>query len=410
LGKALSEEGIMRICLDRTSGSGCRHDNSNDAQYCRQCGRSLRYALELHDPGTVVGHYRIGQVIGYGGFGAVYEAVGIQQPDRRVAIKETFDPEQVRSFQSEFATLHRLRHDHLPNYYEMFEAQGNGYLVMELVPGQSLADVLASRQGRPLVQSQVLGYAIQACEALAYLHSQKPVLIHRDIKPANIRLTPDGLIKLVDFGLLKQGDATTRSSRMGLTPAYAPLEQWGGTGSHTTPQTDLYSLGATLYHLLTGHAPPPATDRLTASTDPLRRPKEHNPNLAQHVSDALMRSLAIKPQDRYPDARAMQQALLTAAPIAAPPPPKPASVPTPRPAPMPPTPKPVPVPRPPRLPSRYKFEGGDKYLAIVQAPLPVLTPFGGWIGRGGASASGRARGPRTQEHARNLLARTSLSL
>jgi serine/threonine protein kinase len=271
---------------------------------------SLRYAMVLLNAGTIVGAYRVVNVIGYGGFGAVYEAEDTRT-GRAVALKETFDPSSTRSFQSEFAVLHQLNHDHLPHYYEMFEHQGNGYLVMELIPGQSLLDVLLRRQGQPLAEAQVMGYAIQICDALIYLHKQNPVLIHRDIKPANVRLTPEGLIKLVDFGLLKQGTDKTGRSRMGLTPAYAPLEQWGDTGLHTTPQSDIYSLGATLYHLLTGQSPHTVADRI-AMDDPLLTPCEINPRVSPHVSDAIMKALAVQPKNRFPDAVTFKQALVYA--------------------------------------------------------------------------------------------------
>ncbi len=271
---------------------------------------SLRYAMVLLNAGTIVGAYRVVNVIGYGGFGAVYEAEDTRT-GRAVALKETFDPSSTRSFQSEFAVLHQLNHDHLPHYYEMFEHQGNGYLVMELIPGQSLLDVLLRRQGQPLAEAQVMGYAIQICDALIYLHKQNPVLIHRDIKPANVRLTPDGLIKLVDFGLLKQGTDKTGRSRMGLTPAYAPLEQWGDTGLHTTPQSDIYSLGTTLYHLLTGESPHTVADRI-AMDDPLISPREINPRVSQHVSDAVMKALAVQPKNRFPDAVSFKRSLVYA--------------------------------------------------------------------------------------------------
>ncbi len=301
----------MLICHDRGTGTGCGAENTDTAKHCQKCGLSLRYALELHNPNTIVGAYRIVRVIGYGGFGAVYEAEDTRSGEH-VALKETFNPANIRSFQSEFNVLHRLDHDHLPRYYEMFEEQGNGYLVMELIPGQSLLDVLQRRGDKPLAEEQVLGYAIQICGALSYLHQQHPPLIHRDIKPANIRLTPDGLIKLVDFGLLKQGTDKTGSSRMGLTPHYAPLEQWG-VGMHTTPQSDLYSLGATLYHLITGQLPIPVTNRLSATNDPLLPPRDHNPRISPHVADAIMRAMEVHEQNRFADATAFKQALLSAA-------------------------------------------------------------------------------------------------
>ncbi len=180
----------MLICVDMMSGTGCGATNRDGAQRCAQCGRPLRYPLRLHNPGDVVGRYRIGRVLGHGGFGAVYQADDLNT-GAVVAVKETLDPDSIRNFQSEFAILRNLQHPNLPRYFEMFEEQGNGYLVMELVPGQSLEDVLDKQPGQPLIESQVLGYAVQICDALTYLHSQTPPILHRDIKPANVRLTPE---------------------------------------------------------------------------------------------------------------------------------------------------------------------------------------------------------------------------
>lgn len=296
----------MLICLDQRTGTGCGAHNREGAQYCHQCGKPLRFALQLYDPGSLIGHYRISGVLGHGGFGAVYQAEDTRRTGFQVALKETFDSDSIRSFQGEFDILSRLQHSHLPRYHEMFEADGNGYLAMELVPGQTLQDVL-TKQGGPLLESQVLGYALQICDALSYLHNQTPPIIHRDIKPANIRLTPEGLIKLVDFGLLKQGTAQTQSSRRGLTPTYAPMEQWSGG---TDPRTDIFSLGATLYHLLTGQTAPIATDRLGAATDPFASPRRLNPNLSPQVAEAVALAMALYPKDRPPEAATFKLALL----------------------------------------------------------------------------------------------------
>jgi serine/threonine protein kinase len=301
----------MLICIDQRTGTGCGYQSDNTAQVCARCGKSLRFALHLLDSGTVVGSYRVLRLIGHGGFGAVYEAESARQPEILVALKETFDTDSVRSFHSEFDTLSQLRHPNLPRYYEMFEANGNGYLVMEYVPGQSLEQILLKQQG-PLVESQVLGYAMQLCDVLTYLHTHVPPIIHRDIKPANIRLTPEGLIKLVDFGLLKQGTATTASSRRGLTPAYAPLEQWGAGGMHTDARSDIYSLGATFYHLLTGQAPPCATDRIAASTDPILQVPilQINRQLSKQIALAIMTAIELLPNRRYNDAIGFKEALI----------------------------------------------------------------------------------------------------
>jgi hypothetical protein len=300
----------MLICLDSRGGRRCATENRNSAQYCRRCGAPLRGALRLQDSEAQVGRYQIIRTLGHGGFGAVYEAEDGAEPGRMVAIKETFDPSSIRSFQGEFAILSALRHPNLPRYYEMFEEEGNGYLVMELVPGQSLQDVLEKQLGGPLLESQVLGFALQLCDVLSYLHAQHPPIIHRDIKPANIRLTPEGLIKLVDFGLLKQGVEATQNSRRGLTPSYAPIEQWGASEQHTGPRSDIYSVGATLYHLLTGEAPLTSAERASCTSDPLLRPRKRNSSLSHHVADAVTQAVALVQDQRFADAAELKRALM----------------------------------------------------------------------------------------------------
>lgn len=190
----------------------------------------------------------------------------------------------------------------------MFVEQGSGYLVMELIPGQNLDD-LQRALGGPLPENQVLGFALQLCDVVSYLHHQNPPIIHRDIKPANVRLTPNGLIKLVDFGLFKQGIDTTRSSRMGLTPAYAPAEQHPLAPGHTDKRSDIFSLGATLYHLLTGVLPISAFIRIQASTDPLPLLDRLNPQLSPHIVTAIAKAMSVKPEDRYSEVEAFRQAL-----------------------------------------------------------------------------------------------------
>lgn len=352
----------MLVCHDQRTGTGCGAVNQDNAQFCKQCGRALRFAVQLHNPGEVIGAYRIVRVIGHGGFGAVYEAQETAASARTVALKETFDPDQIQSYQAEFAVLARLQHPHLPRYDNVFTAGGNGYLVMELVPGQSLEEVL-KKQGGPLLEAQVLGYALQLCDALAYLHRQTPTILHRDIKPANVRLTPEGLIKLVDFGLVKEGGGTTRHSRRAVTPPYAPPEQWGIGGQHTDPRSDLYALGATLYHLLTGLEPPPATDRISVTPDPLLAPQYVNPSLSATVSDAIVQSMALAVNQRPADAAAFRRSLWgggTPAPGNAgprvssspPPPPSAPSAPTPTAAKISPAPFPIVQLPPPKQPSR----------------------------------------------------------
>lgn len=296
----------MIICLDQRTGRGCGAENPDGAERCGRCGQSLRYALHLHNPGTQVHQYHIMRIIGYGSFGAVYQAEDTRQPGVVVALKEAFNPDDILGFQRELDALQHIRHPNLPAYHEAFEANENGYLVMEFVPGQSLEDVQAKQQG-PLLESQVLGYALQICDVLHHLHSQQPPIIHRDIKPANIRLTPEGLIKLVDFGLLKLGSQQTASITRGGTPLYAALEQWSGG---TDARSDVYGLGATLYHLMTGKVPIAPADRVVDALDPLPLPRQVNPQLSSHVADAIARAMSLFQKDRYPDILSFKWALM----------------------------------------------------------------------------------------------------
>ncbi|NTV64750.1 MAG: protein kinase, partial [Oscillochloris sp.] len=292
----------MLICRDLRSGTGCGAQNPDNASVCAQCGRSLRYALALRNPNDRVTRYRIVRLIGHGGFGAVYEVEVVSRPGIRVTLKETFEPDSLATFEKEFAVLRDLRHDNLPRYFEVFEAGGSGFLVMELVPGQSLEDVLRKQSG-PVLEKLVLHYADQLCDVLGYLHNQNPPIMHRDVKPANIRLTPEGLIKLVDFGLFKQGTQTTRTERHRAgSLAYAPLEQWTGG---TDQRSDIYSLGATLYHLLTGRVPPAAGARSSTASDPLTPPRQVNPRISPLLETTILTAMNLDRAQRFPSIAAL---------------------------------------------------------------------------------------------------------
>ena len=299
----------MLICKD-----GCGTHNPDTASVCQHCQRNLRSALRLYNPGDRVRDYRVGQIIGWGGFGAVYKAEDTRTPGSRFALKESLDPSGMTSFQGEFAVLQQHPHPHLPKYEAMFVEQGSGYLVMEFIPGQSLEEVSAAAGG-PLEETQVLGFALQLCEVLDYLHRQNPPILHRDLKPANVRLTPSGLIKLVDFGLFKQGTDKVISSRLGLSPAYAPVEQHPLNPGHTDQRSDIYSLGATLYQLLTGTLPETSFDRIAAAHDPLVPPERLNPRLSRHMDTAIRTALNLAMQERYQDIASLRLALLGQAPV-----------------------------------------------------------------------------------------------
>lgn len=308
----------MRICRDLQTGKGCGTKNEDTAEQCGKCGLLLAHALRLYNPGDRIRHYRIVKVIGYGEYGAVYEAQAIIDPTVIVALKETLHPNYSNSFRREFEALRQVEHANLPRYYGSFTERRRGYLVMDLVPGQSLHEVLVQqkplpgKRREPLPESLVLGcYAMQLCEALRYLHGQEPAIIHRDIKPANVRVMPSGLVKLVDFGLLKQVGKETHPDIRGIgTKPYAPPEQYGGSGNSTDQRSDIYSLSAMLYHLLTGREPLSAAHRLGKTPDPLQPLRVHIPTISPHVDDAIMIGLSLSKHQRYGDIVMFKRALL----------------------------------------------------------------------------------------------------
>jgi tRNA A-37 threonylcarbamoyl transferase component Bud32 len=276
--------------------------------------------------------YRIVRLLGQGGMAAVYLAQDMQQGNRWVAIKEMIpDPNagpqalaQARTqFRREAQVLMSLRHHNLPQVYENFAEGGNEYLVMQYIEGRNLLDIAATdwQQGRTLGEGRVLGWAIQIMDALEYLHGQRPYpVLHRDVKPQNIILTPGGELYLVDFGLVKLLDPNnpqTMTALRGLgTPEYAPPEQYATGGTHTGPHSDVFALGATLYHLLTGQPPSTATDRLLPApmTEPLVSPRQLNPAISLPVEQALVKALELTPTGRFTSVAEMRAELLAALP------------------------------------------------------------------------------------------------
>jgi hypothetical protein len=268
-------------------------------------------------PETVLqGRYRIVRQLGQGGMGAVYEAID-QRLDTTVALKETlFADERLRKqFEREARLLARLHHPALPRVSDHFSEGDGQFLVMQYIPGDDLSEMMARKRG-PFPANQVLTWADQLLDALDYLHTQDPQIVHRDIKPQNLKLTARGQIILLDFGLAK-GQAgeisrvTTAASIFGYTPNYAPLEQIQGLGTDT--RSDLYSLGATLYHLLTGVKPPDALTRAAAivngQPDPLVKASESNTAIAPEIDDVLEKAMAQNREQRYPTAADMRRAL-----------------------------------------------------------------------------------------------------
>jgi eukaryotic-like serine/threonine-protein kinase len=268
-------------------------------------------------PETVLqSRYRVVRQLGEGGMGAVYEAVD-ERLDSTIALKETFfaDERLRKQFEREARLLARMHHPALPRVSDHF-AEGEGqFLVMHFIDGDDLG-AMSAKRGGPFPEDQVLIWADQLLDALDYLHTQDPQIIHRDIKPQNLKLTPRGQIILLDFGLAKgqPGEIsriTTSASIFGYTPNYAPLEQIQGLG--TDARSDLYALGATLYHLTTGVKPPDALTRAAAivngQPDPLRPAHEVNGSVTARTSAVLEKAMAQNRDQRYASAVDMRRAL-----------------------------------------------------------------------------------------------------
>ena len=278
--------------------------------------RPARRAQTIVSGEKLQGRYLIVQKLGAGGMGAVYEAVD-ERLQVTVAIKETFAVEARlrRQFEQEARLLAQLAHPALPRVSDYFTENDGSFLVMQFIEGDDLAQVIAERPG-PFPRAQVIAWADQLLDALIYLHTRERQIIHRDIKPHNLKLTATGQIALLDFGLAKahESDQTTTASShsiFGYTRRYSPLEQIQDQG--TSPQSDIYALGATLYHLLTGIKPPDALMRAAALAnskgDPLVRACDVHPVVGVELSAILDKALALNANGRFQTAQEFREAL-----------------------------------------------------------------------------------------------------
>ena len=268
-------------------------------------------------PGTILqDRYRVVRQLGRGGMGAVYEAVD-QRLDTIVALKETFsiDCRLRQQFEQEARLLAQLNHPALPRVSDYFTEGDRAFLVMQFISGVDLAEIIVTQPG-PFPKNHVIAWADQLLDALIYLHTRDRQIIHRDIKPHNLKLTSNSQIALLDFGLAKAhavdaSGANSSNSIFGYTRRYSPLEQIQDQG--TTPQSDIYALGATLYHPLTGVKPADALARAAAlaksESDPLGPANEIHRAVGPEIAAILSRAMALSPEDRYASANDFREAL-----------------------------------------------------------------------------------------------------
>jgi eukaryotic-like serine/threonine-protein kinase len=255
--------------------------------------------------------YKIRKIIGQGGMGCIYLADDTRLKGRLCALKEVehdlslgkeLHREAQDQFKQEATILGRLDHPNLPKVSDFFSFGNRDYLIMDYVPGDDLRTLMlkAKHQNKYLLEKEVRAWANQLADALIYLHSQKTPILHRDIKPSNLKLTPNGLLKLVDFGLVKlmaPGEMTITIIQGQGTAIYTPLEQYGGGGSHTDVRSDIFSFGATLYHLLTNTAPADARARFI-EPDSLTPPRSINPNISIQMERTIFWAMHLHPDER----------------------------------------------------------------------------------------------------------------
>jgi serine/threonine protein kinase len=297
------------------------------------------------------GRYRIIKQLGRGGMGAVYEAHD-NVFDTTVALKEILvdltkitTPKQQQlvrnAFEREAKILAMVKHEAFPHVRDYFVETDSQYLVMELVDGEDLGSLLERRQS-PFPLANVLHWTTQLLDALDYLHGLNPPVVHRDIKPQNLKLTSRGKIKLLDFGIAKGKDAPaettiTNQTFVAATLNYSPLEQIirvldptfqevitqrfdeksvKAIGQAADARSDLYALGATIYHLLTNKLPIDALKRAMETwggkPDPLQYPSQVNPEIPKEVADWILKAMELEHDSRFASAVEMHNALQNA--------------------------------------------------------------------------------------------------
>lgn len=285
------------------------------------------------------GKYKLTQAIGQGGFGITYKgvwytevkgALGAMRTEVPVCIKEYFfkdycvrDPQSLivrvhsdtgkllfnkfkEKLIKEATILSEVHHPYIVNVLEVFEENNTAYIAMEYISGSSLKDKLA--QEGILTERQVLYYVLQIGEALQFVHQKN--ILHLDIKPSNILIDKEGNARLIDFGVSKRydvGEQETSTTMLTLSKGFASIEQYDNEGIQSfSPCPDVYSLGATMYNLLTGKIP---TESILRATRPLINPRELNPTISSKTEQVILKAMEIVPANRYQSITEMMAAL-----------------------------------------------------------------------------------------------------
>lgn len=262
--------------------------------------------------GTIVGNrYRILRLIGEGGAAHVYLVEHSDLGTPHALKQQTLDQQEeglpevtVESAQREARFLSNLSHPSLPKVTDFFREGDDVYLVMDYIEGINLKEKMDAQGEKPCDIMQVVRWGVQICDVLSYLHTQEPPIIYRDVKPGNIIVRPDDTLSIVDFGIARQvrRGASSDTIRFG-SEGYAPPEQYGKDGhSQTEPRSDLYALGATLHHLLTGRDP---------SNAPFKWPSVRvlNPLVPLVLDKLVMRCVEMEVVRRPESAEAVSRAL-----------------------------------------------------------------------------------------------------
>lgn len=295
----------------------CNTNNEDHLKFCVTCGSLLQNsdqtkskdaekAAVLPSGHVLDSRYEILGIIEKGGMGAVYRAMD-NRLDNICAVKEMrehFEREEYRKyaidkFKSEALILSKLRHSHIPRVWDYFIENNRYYLVMDYIEGTTLHKVLHRKPKRRCDEDEVINWAIQICDVLSYLHNCDPPIIYRDIKPANIMITNNNRIMLIDFGIARIFKPKARGTMIG-TQGYAPPEQYRGK---VDTRSDIYALGATIHHLITGKDP-----QLDA---PFSFPqvKKLRSDITNKFASIIHRCLKFNPDDRYSTVDELKQAL-----------------------------------------------------------------------------------------------------